>query len=228
MHSSPARPKSTAVGGSTCALTTRRWRSTRWPARSSSSPSTPDGSTGSATTSSSSPPVAGRSGPTCQASTCRSSTACSRSTTPRRCLRSPMPGAAGSSSSAVVTSAWRWPRPTSSGDARRRSSRDRRSHSRTVDIDFGERVADAMRSHGVDVRCGVGVEGFEPGTVSTTDGPVVADLVVLGIGVEARSDLAAAAGPSSARNRRSSSTSVRPRRSTLSGRPVTAPPSRTR
>ncbi len=64
----------------------------------------------------------------------------------------------------------------------------------TVDTDFGGRVADAMRSHGIDVRCGVGVEGFEPGTVSTTDGPVGADLVVLGIGVEARSDLAAAAG----------------------------------
>jgi NADPH-dependent 2,4-dienoyl-CoA reductase/sulfur reductase-like enzyme len=63
-----------------------------------------------------------------------------------------------------------------------------------IDADFGGRVADAMRSHGIDVRCGVGVDGFEPGAVLTTDGPVEADLVVLGIGVEARSELAGAAG----------------------------------
>ena len=63
-----------------------------------------------------------------------------------------------------------------------------------LDADFGQRVAEAMRSHGIDVRCGVGVDGFEPGVVRTTDGPLDADLVVLGMGVEARSDLAAAAG----------------------------------
>ena len=30
-----------------------------------------------------------------------------------------------------------------------------------VDVDFGARVAEAMRAHGIDVRCGVAVEGFE-------------------------------------------------------------------
>jgi NADPH-dependent 2,4-dienoyl-CoA reductase/sulfur reductase-like enzyme len=63
-----------------------------------------------------------------------------------------------------------------------------------LDADFGERVADAMRAHGIDVRCGVDVDGFEPGAVLTSDGPIEADLVILGIGVRPRSDLAAAAG----------------------------------
>ena len=63
-----------------------------------------------------------------------------------------------------------------------------------LDADFGERVADALRGHGVDVRCDVDVEGFEPGAVLTSDGPVDADLVILGIGVRPRSELAAAAG----------------------------------
>src|SRR6478672_6802635 len=52
-----------------------------------------------------------------------------------------------------------------------------------LDADFGERVAAAMRGHGIDVRCGVDVDGFEPGAVLTSDGPVEADLVILGIGV---------------------------------------------
>ena len=38
------------------------------------------------------------------------------------------------------------------------------------------------------------VEGFEPGAVLTSDGPIDADLVILGIGVRPRSELAAAAG----------------------------------
>lgn len=63
-----------------------------------------------------------------------------------------------------------------------------------LDADLGQRVADAMRSHGIDLRCGVAVEGFEPGVVRTSDGPIGADLVVLGMGIEARSDLAAGAG----------------------------------
>ncbi|MET0459327.1 MAG: FAD-dependent oxidoreductase [Ilumatobacteraceae bacterium] len=63
-----------------------------------------------------------------------------------------------------------------------------------LDTDFGARVADALRDHGVDVRCDVDVEGFEPGTVLTSEGPVDADLVILGIGVRPRSELAAAAG----------------------------------
>ena len=63
-----------------------------------------------------------------------------------------------------------------------------------VDVDFGARVAEAMRSHGIDVRCGVAVEGFEAGAVHTSDGPIEADLVILGIGVKARSALAEDAG----------------------------------
>lgn len=63
-----------------------------------------------------------------------------------------------------------------------------------VDADFGARVAGAMRSHGIDVRCGTSVEGFEPAAVLTDDGRVDADLVILGIGVRPRSELAVAAG----------------------------------
>jgi NADPH-dependent 2,4-dienoyl-CoA reductase/sulfur reductase-like enzyme len=44
------------------------------------------------------------------------------------------------------------------------------------------------------VRCETPVTGFEPGKVLTADGAVDADLVVLGTGVEASSDLAAEAG----------------------------------
>ena len=63
-----------------------------------------------------------------------------------------------------------------------------------IDADFGRRVAAAMRSHGIDVRCSTAVEGFEPHAVLTDAGRVEADLVVLGIGVRPRSELAAAAG----------------------------------
>ena len=63
-----------------------------------------------------------------------------------------------------------------------------------VDADFGARVSDALRHHGIDVRCGTTVEGFEPDAVVTGDGPIAADLVILGIGVRPRSELAAAAG----------------------------------
>ena len=63
-----------------------------------------------------------------------------------------------------------------------------------IDHDLGSRVADAMRSHGIDVQCEVAVVGFEPGAVVTSAGRLEADLVVLGIGVRPRSELAAAAG----------------------------------
>lgn len=63
-----------------------------------------------------------------------------------------------------------------------------------VDEDFGRRIADAMRAEGIDVRCDAEVKGFEPDAVVTGDGPVPADLVILGIGVRARSELATAAG----------------------------------
>ena len=92
-----------------------------------------------------------------------------------------------------------------------------------LDADFEQHVAEAMRSHGIDVRCGVGVDGFEPGVVRTTDGPLDADLVVLGMGVEAQSR----SPPQPVRigaGGWSSSTSDRRRPSTASGRPATAPP----
>ena len=80
--------------------------------------------TASASTSCSSPPGARRSARTCPASTCRSSTACRPSTTPQAPARHAggRPGCRRSWSSAAATSAWRWPRPSSSGGARRPSS----------------------------------------------------------------------------------------------------------
>jgi NADPH-dependent 2,4-dienoyl-CoA reductase/sulfur reductase-like enzyme len=64
----------------------------------------------------------------------------------------------------------------------------------TLDPDMGALVAEAMVTHGIDLRCGVEVMGFEPGSVLTDRGPLPADLVVLGIGVRANSALAANAG----------------------------------
>ena len=54
--------------------------------------------------------------------------------------------------------------------------------------------ADAMRDHGIDVLTDTDVSGFEPGRVLTSAGPLDADLVVLGIGVAPRTELAEAAG----------------------------------
>ena len=63
-----------------------------------------------------------------------------------------------------------------------------------VDEDFGARVADAMRGQGIEVRSGTAVTAFEPDGVVTADGVIPADLVILGLGVAPRSELAAAAG----------------------------------
>ena len=65
---------------------------------------------------------------------------------------------------------------------------------RTLDDDMGALVHDAMLRQGVAVRTGVAVEGFEEGRVLTADGPIAADLVVLGIGVQPNGELAGAAG----------------------------------
>ena len=65
---------------------------------------------------------------------------------------------------------------------------------RTLDPDIGALVHQKMVEFGIDVRTGVPVEGFEPGKVLTAAGPVEADLVVLGLGVQPNSELAAAAG----------------------------------
>jgi len=65
---------------------------------------------------------------------------------------------------------------------------------------LGERVAEAMRARGIELRTEAEVEGFELDDAGHVRGVVVdgatlpADLVVLGLGVRARSDLAAAAG----------------------------------
>lgn len=63
-----------------------------------------------------------------------------------------------------------------------------------LDADFGARVATAMRGHGIEVVTGTKVTGFEPGKVHTDGGSYDADLVVLGIGVAPRSQLARDAG----------------------------------
>lgn len=70
----------------------------------------------------------------------------------------------------------------------------------TLDPDMGERVADAMREMGVDLRLGVGVAGFEMDNegwvsgVATEADTVTADLVVLGLGVRPNVELAREAG----------------------------------
>ncbi|MFI5429151.1 FAD-dependent oxidoreductase [Aeromicrobium sp. UC242_57] len=71
---------------------------------------------------------------------------------------------------------------------------------RIVETELGEQIADAMRAGGIHLRAGASVTGFEldPSgcvvAVKTDAGPVPADLVVLGLGVTARSGLAADAG----------------------------------
>jgi NADPH-dependent 2,4-dienoyl-CoA reductase/sulfur reductase-like enzyme len=64
----------------------------------------------------------------------------------------------------------------------------------TLDPDMAEPVEDAMRKLGIDVRLATKVTGFETGAVHTEHGTITADLVILGIGVEPSSELAAGAG----------------------------------
>ncbi len=64
----------------------------------------------------------------------------------------------------------------------------------TLDPDMAALVRDAMVGHGIDVRLGSGVEGFEDHKVVLTDGELPADLVVLGMGVVPNTALAADAG----------------------------------
>jgi NADPH-dependent 2,4-dienoyl-CoA reductase/sulfur reductase-like enzyme len=69
-----------------------------------------------------------------------------------------------------------------------------------IEAALGDQVAEAMRGHGIHLRTGVDVTGFAlDGTgrvtdVQTDDGTFPADLVILGLGVTARSALAADAG----------------------------------
>jgi NADPH-dependent 2,4-dienoyl-CoA reductase/sulfur reductase-like enzyme len=65
---------------------------------------------------------------------------------------------------------------------------------RTLDPDMAERLHPQIERRGVDLRLDVKVTGFEPRAVLTADGPIEADLVVLGLGVTPNSNLAADAG----------------------------------
>ncbi|MGK5522819.1 FAD-dependent oxidoreductase [Micromonospora sp. URMC 107] len=69
----------------------------------------------------------------------------------------------------------------------------------TVDPDMAALVTDAMRGIGITIRTGLGVTGLEEtgGRVSavvTAEGPIPADVVVLGLGVRPNTALAEAAG----------------------------------
>jgi NADPH-dependent 2,4-dienoyl-CoA reductase/sulfur reductase-like enzyme len=65
---------------------------------------------------------------------------------------------------------------------------------RTLDADVASRVEEAVRRFGVDLRTNVSVTAFDEGVVHTSAGTIVADLVVLGLGVVPNSELAAGAG----------------------------------
>lgn len=63
-----------------------------------------------------------------------------------------------------------------------------------LDAELAELVTDALRARRIEVRTGVEVLGFDDGVVRTDGGDLPADLVVLGLGVRANSDLARDAG----------------------------------
>jgi NADPH-dependent 2,4-dienoyl-CoA reductase/sulfur reductase-like enzyme len=60
----------------------------------------------------------------------------------------------------------------------------------TMDPDMGRLVSDAMRRHGIDVRCGAPVKEITPTHVITGDAEIRAQLVVLGLGVTPNVDVA--------------------------------------
>ncbi len=64
----------------------------------------------------------------------------------------------------------------------------------TMDPEMGAAVHKAMERHGIDVHTGSAVDGFDGKAVHTAEGPIEADLVVLGLGVAPNSTLAAEAG----------------------------------
>ena len=64
----------------------------------------------------------------------------------------------------------------------------------TLDPDMASLVERAMGALDIEVRLGTRVVGFEEGAVQTEEGPIPADLVVLGMGVAPNSELAAEAG----------------------------------
>ena len=70
----------------------------------------------------------------------------------------------------------------------------------TLEPELGARIAEAMRAMGIDLRLGTPLTGVEQGpdgwvrAVTTPDGTIATDLVILGTGVRPRSLLAEAAG----------------------------------
>ena len=64
----------------------------------------------------------------------------------------------------------------------------------SLDADMAVPIENAMRRLGIDVRVGLPVAGFADRIVQTDDGPILADVVVLGLGVEPNSSLAEEAG----------------------------------
>src|SRR4051794_12005881 len=64
----------------------------------------------------------------------------------------------------------------------------------TLDADMATPIENAMRGLGIDVRVDLPVTGFADRIVQTEGGPILADLVVLGLGVVANSELAGEAG----------------------------------
>jgi NADPH-dependent 2,4-dienoyl-CoA reductase/sulfur reductase-like enzyme len=70
----------------------------------------------------------------------------------------------------------------------------------TLEPELGEHIADAMRAMGIDLRLGTPLAGIEAGddgwvrAVTTPDGTIETDLVIIGTGVRPRSLLAEAAG----------------------------------
>jgi NADPH-dependent 2,4-dienoyl-CoA reductase/sulfur reductase-like enzyme len=64
----------------------------------------------------------------------------------------------------------------------------------SLDPDMAVLIEEAMRKLGVDVRTNLAVNGFAERIAQTDDGPILADIVVLGLGVEPNSNLALDAG----------------------------------
>jgi NADPH-dependent 2,4-dienoyl-CoA reductase/sulfur reductase-like enzyme len=70
----------------------------------------------------------------------------------------------------------------------------------TLEPELGTRIADAIRGMGIDLRLETPLTGIEAGSdgwvraVTTPDGTITTDLVILGTGVRPRSELAEAAG----------------------------------
>ena len=64
----------------------------------------------------------------------------------------------------------------------------------TMDADMGRMVSDAMRRHGIDVRCGAEAKEITETHVLVDDEEIRADLVVLGLGVEPNVAMARDAG----------------------------------